>query len=173
MTRLNRRKVVDLPRHVVLPKYNRNTYGMGITHLGIGAFHRAHQAVYTDTAIGIEGGDWGICGVSLRGPGVRDQLAPQDHLFTVVEKTEAAPRYRLIGSVGLEVRGFASAREYLEQPAVDVPCCLVLDVRMPGLSGLDLQQKLNESGEQLPVIFMTGHGTVPMSVRAKRWSREW
>jgi FixJ family two-component response regulator len=75
---------------------------------------------------------------------------------------------RLIGSVGLEVRAFDSARAFLDHPPVDVPACLVLDVRMPGLSGLDLQQKLNETGVQLPVIFMTGHGTVPMSVRAMK-----
>jgi len=100
MTRLNRRTVVDLPRQVVLPKYDRNTYGTGIIHFGIGAFHRAHQAIYTDTAMGVEGGNCGISGVSLRSPKVRDQLVPQDTLFIVVEKTDTAPRYRLVGSVG-------------------------------------------------------------------------
>lgn len=100
MARLNRRTAINLPSHVVLPKYDRNTMGMGIIHLGIGAFHRAHQAVYTDTAMGIKGGDWGICGVSLRNPGVRNQLVPQDNLFTVVENTNAEHHYRLVGSVG-------------------------------------------------------------------------
>jgi len=75
---------------------------------------------------------------------------------------------RLIGSVGLDVRAFDSAQSFLDHPPVDDPACLVLDVRMPGLSGLDLQKKLNEAGLQLPVIFMTGHGTVPMSVRAMK-----
>jgi FixJ family two-component response regulator len=75
---------------------------------------------------------------------------------------------RLIRSVGLEVRVFDSARAFLDEPPVEVPACLVLDVRMPGLSGLDLQQKLNETGDQVPVIFMTGHGTIPMSVRAMK-----
>jgi len=75
---------------------------------------------------------------------------------------------RLIGSVGLEVRAFDSARTLLDHLPVDVPACLVLDVRMPGLSGLDLQQKMNQAGMNLPIIFMTGHGTVPMSVRAMK-----
>jgi FixJ family two-component response regulator len=75
---------------------------------------------------------------------------------------------RLIRSVGLEVRVFDSARAFLDEPPVEVPACLVLDVRMPGLSGLDLQQKLHETGDQVPVIFMTGHGTIPMSVRAMK-----
>jgi len=75
---------------------------------------------------------------------------------------------RLIGSIGLEVRAFDSAQAFLDHPQVNTPACLVLDVRMPGLSGLDLQQKLNEAGLRLPVIFMSGHGTVPLSVRAMK-----
>jgi RNA polymerase sigma factor (sigma-70 family) len=75
---------------------------------------------------------------------------------------------RLIGSVGLEVETFASAQEFLQREPPDDPACLVLDVRMPGLSGLDLQQKLTAAGLGVPIIFMTGHGTVPMSVRAMK-----
>jgi fructuronate reductase len=85
---------------MILPKYDRNAHAIGIVHLGIGAFHRAHQAVYTDTALGLSGGNWRIQGVSLRSPSVRDQLVPQDSLFTVVEKTEKLPQYRLVGSIG-------------------------------------------------------------------------
>jgi len=75
---------------------------------------------------------------------------------------------RLIGSVGLEVETFASAQEFLQREPPAGPACLVLDVRMPGLSGLDLQQKLAAAGLGAPIIFMTGHGTVPMSVRAMK-----
>ena len=76
---------------------------------------------------------------------------------------------RLIGSVDLEVETFASAEEFLDRdPAIDGPACIVLDVRLPGLSGLDLQERLVAAGLNLPIIFMTGHGTVPMSVRAMK-----
>ena len=72
----------------------------------------------------------------------------------------------LIASVGLEARGFATPREFLEAPRPDVPACLVLDVRLPGASGLHFQQELARAGVLIPVIFITGHGDIPMSVRA-------
>ena len=75
---------------------------------------------------------------------------------------------RLIRSVGLGVETFASAREFLEREPPDGPACVVTDVRMPGLSGLDLQGELSAAGVTIPIIFMTGHGTVPMSVRAMK-----
>ena len=74
----------------------------------------------------------------------------------------------LIKSVGLRVETFASAQDFLAAKRPDAPCCLVLDVRMPGLSGLDLQVKLIESNIQIPIIFITGHGDIPMSVRAMK-----
>lgn len=72
----------------------------------------------------------------------------------------------LISSVGLEARAFASPREFLEASRPDAPGCLVLDVRLPGSSGLNFQQELVRAGVLLPVIFITGHGDIPMSVRA-------
>src|SRR5438093_6646 len=72
----------------------------------------------------------------------------------------------LIRSAGLEVETFASAQEFLACPRADVPSCLVLDVQLPGLSGLDLQQELAKADIQIPIIFLTGHGDIPMSVRA-------
>jgi FixJ family two-component response regulator len=72
----------------------------------------------------------------------------------------------LIASVGLEARGFASPREFLEAVRPDAPACLVLDVRLPGSSGLNFQQELAQAGVLIPVIFITGHGDIPMSVRA-------
>jgi FixJ family two-component response regulator len=74
----------------------------------------------------------------------------------------------LIRSVGLRVETFASAQEFLAAKRPDAPACLVLDVRMPGLSGLDLQVKLGEGNIQIPIIFITGHGDIPMSVRAMK-----
>src|ERR1700691_2239765 len=74
----------------------------------------------------------------------------------------------LIRSVGLSVETFASAQDFLGAKRPDAPACLVLDVRMPGLSGLDLQLKLRDRGIPIPIIFLTGHGDIPMSVRAMK-----
>jgi len=74
----------------------------------------------------------------------------------------------LIRSVGLSVDTFASAHDFLQSTRPDVPSCLILDVRMPGLSGLDLQRDLAEANMQIPIIFITGHGDIPMSVRAMK-----
>ena len=74
----------------------------------------------------------------------------------------------LIRSVGLRVETFASAQDFLGTKRPDTPACLVLDVRMPGLSGLDLQMKLRDDGIPIPIIFITGHGDIPMSVRAMK-----
>jgi len=75
---------------------------------------------------------------------------------------------RLLRSAGLAVEALASAREFLERPVVDRPSCLVLDVRMPGPSGMDLQAALQESRRDIPIVFMTGHGDVSTSVRAMK-----
>lgn len=74
----------------------------------------------------------------------------------------------LLRSIGLRTKLFASVREFLQWKRPDVPSCLVLDVRLPGLSGLDLQSELNRADIQLPVVFMTGHGDIPMTVRAMK-----
>jgi len=74
----------------------------------------------------------------------------------------------LIRSVGLSVETFASAQGFLESSRPDVPSCLILDVRMPGLSGLDLQRDLADANIHIPIIFITGHGDIPMSVRAMK-----
>ncbi|WGD56734.1 response regulator transcription factor [Bradyrhizobium sp. CB1650] len=74
----------------------------------------------------------------------------------------------LFRSVGLSVRTFASATELLEHPLPDVPSCLVLDVRLPRLSGFDLQTELRRLGVKIPIIFITGHGDIPMSVKAMK-----
>lgn len=74
----------------------------------------------------------------------------------------------LLASVGLDTRSYASAADFLERARLDAPGCLVLDVRMPGMNGLDLQQELQLRGLALPIIFITGHGDIPMSVRAMK-----
>jgi len=74
----------------------------------------------------------------------------------------------LLRSVGLRVETFGSAREFLAGPRPDAPGCLVLDVRLPGLSGLDLQRELAAAQIDLPIIFITGYGDIPMTVRAMK-----
>ncbi len=74
----------------------------------------------------------------------------------------------LLRSVGLQVETFETAREFLVRPRPDAPGCLVLDVRLPGLSGLDLQRELAKSDIEIPIIFITGHGDIRMSVQAMK-----
>jgi FixJ family two-component response regulator len=74
----------------------------------------------------------------------------------------------LIEAVGLSCQIFGSGQELLEAKLPDVPSCLVLDVRLPGLSGLNLQRELTERGIHIPIIFITGHGDIPMSVQAMK-----
>jgi FixJ family two-component response regulator len=74
----------------------------------------------------------------------------------------------LIRSIGLRVATFASSADFLKMPRPNAPMCLVLDVRMPGQSGLDLQTQLRASGIHIPTIFITGHGDIPMTVRAMK-----
>lgn len=74
----------------------------------------------------------------------------------------------LIRSVGLRVEAFPSAADFLQHDRPEAPACLVLDVRMPGLSGMDLQRQLAEAADRIPIIFVTGHGDIPMTVRAMK-----
>lgn len=75
---------------------------------------------------------------------------------------------RLLRSAGLPAETFPSAEDFLSREAPESPSCLILDIKMPGLSGLELQEKLAAAGKILPIIFITGHGTVPMSVQAMK-----
>jgi FixJ family two-component response regulator len=74
----------------------------------------------------------------------------------------------LVRSLGLQVELFASAQEFFQSEKPAVPSCLVLDIRLPGISGLDFQRKLIEANIPIPIIFITGHGDIPMSVRAMK-----
>ena len=97
-------------------------------------------------------------------------MSEADAMIFVVDD-DAALRdalQRLLRSVGLQVTTFASAREFLQHRGADVPGCLVLDVRLPGLSGLDLQHELAAAQLDLPIIFMTGYGDIPMTVQAMK-----
>lgn len=97
-------------------------------------------------------------------------MTAKNPVVFVVDDDEAVRKslVRLIKSVGLTVQDFSSAREFLEIDPYAGPSCLVLDVRMPGLSGLDLQKELGQMGYNIPIIFITGHGDILMSVRTMK-----
>ena len=99
----------------------------------------------------------------------KSPLEPRPTVF-VVDDDESMRKAlsNLVRSVDLQVETFASAPEFLDVKLPDVPCCLVLDVRMPGLSGLDFQARLASAKIDVPIIFMTGHGDIPMTVRAMK-----
>lgn len=99
MNRLNQEQLASLPKDIILPSYDRSALQAGIVHMGIGAFHRAHQAFYTEAVLNQFGGDWGIIGCSLRSPSVRDQLVPQDCLYTLVERSGDGEKLQIIGAV--------------------------------------------------------------------------
>jgi FixJ family two-component response regulator len=97
------------------------------------------------------------------------QPEPQSVVFVVDDDASMrAAMLLLFRSVGLRAEVFASAAEFLRNKPADVPCCLVLDVRLPGLSGLDFQTELAKADIQVPIIFMTGHGDIPMTVKAMK-----
>src|SRR5262249_7958677 len=74
----------------------------------------------------------------------------------------------LLKSEGLRCQTFSTAQEFLQQPVLDGPSCLVLDVRLPGMNGLEVQRELAHAGVGIPIIFITGHGDIPMSVKAMK-----
>jgi FixJ family two-component response regulator len=100
---------------------------------------------------------------------MKDQSEAQSVVF-VIDDDEAVrdALKRLLGSVGLTAETYASASDFLHSRRPDISSCLVLDVRLPGLSGLDFQSELAKQHIHLPIIFLTGHGDVPMSVKAMK-----
>jgi FixJ family two-component response regulator len=95
--------------------------------------------------------------------------APEPIVFVVDDDPSVrTSTERLVRSMGFMVQTFGAAKEFLASARPDGPACLVLDIRLPGLSGLDLQRELARSGVEIPIIFMTGHGDIPMTVRAMK-----
>lgn len=97
-------------------------------------------------------------------------MTDDDAIVYVIDDDEAI-REALAGllrSVGLKMIGFGAPREFTSHPRADTPSCLVLDVRLPGASGLEFQRELISADEKIPIIFITGHGDIPMSVRAMK-----
>lgn len=102
---------------------------------------------------------------------VEPQREPQPPAMVYVVEDDPSVRQslgNLLRAAGFQATLFASAEEFLAVSLADAPGCLVLDVRLPGLNGLDLQARMNAAGSDLPIIFITGHGDIPMSVRAMK-----
>ena len=97
--RLHPQLLAQLPSEIRRPRYRPEAHGIGIAHLGLGAFHRAHQACYVDEALAVAGGDWRIVGISCRSAVVRDQLEPQGGLYTLATRSTSEVNYRVIGSL--------------------------------------------------------------------------
>lgn len=123
------------------PRYDVASLKTGMVHLGVGAFHRAHQAVFTDDAIAASGGDWGIIGVSMRRPDVAQALSPQDGLYTV-EFLSAQPAYRVIGSLRAALTLPLQPRAVIEALAAPTTKVVTLTITEKGYclrdDGLDL-----------------------------------
>ena len=100
---------------------------------------------------------------------MKKQIPIESVVFVVDDDASVRASLKsLFESVGLHVQLFGSADDFLQSERPDVPCCLVLDVRLPGLSGLEFQSELARAGTDMPIIFMTGHGDIPMTVQAMK-----
>ena len=93
-----------------------------------------------------------------------------DALIAIVDDDPSVRRglQRLVRSVGWKAETFASAQEFLAHARIEPPSCVVLDLQLPGLSGLDLQKRMAEAGLETPIVFLTGHGNIPASVQAMK-----
>ncbi len=98
------------------------------------------------------------------------KAADSDPVIAIVDDDPSAREglSGLIRSAGLRVETFESAREFLSQPRGEAPSCLLLDLQLPGISGLDLQKRMAEAGLEIPIVFLTGHGSIPASVKAMK-----
>lgn len=122
MTRLAFDTLDQLPDDIA-PSYAPRDHGVGILHIGLGAFHRAHQAAYTDAALAVTGGDWRIAAVSLRSTETVDALSAQDNLYTLIESGAGGPRARVIASIGQTIaarRDREAVLGLLADPAIRV-----------------------------------------------------
>jgi len=114
MTRLSQRAALSLPGFMTRPGYDRSGVRRGLVHLGLGAFHRAHQAVYTDAAMAKGDLRWGIAGVSLRSKSVAEALIPQDLLYSVLERDGEQVDGRLVGALHAALHAPTQLDEVLE-----------------------------------------------------------
>jgi fructuronate reductase len=147
MTRLSQRASLSLPAFARRPAYDRSGLRRGIVHLGLGAFHRAHQAVYTDAAMAKGDLRWGIAGVSLRSKSVAEALVPQDLLYSVLERDGERVNARLVGALQAALHAPTQLGEVLDaiaDPQTQVVTTTVTEkviasVRSPAISTLPIE----------------------------------
>jgi FixJ family two-component response regulator len=98
------------------------------------------------------------------------ELQESDAIIAIIDDDLSVRRglQRLIRSMGWKAETYASAQEFLARPRTEAPSCVVLDLQLPGLSGLDLQRRMSEAGLEIPIVFLTGHGNIPASVQAMK-----
>src|SRR6201988_1620562 len=94
--------------------------------------------------------------------------SPDTPTVFIVDGLMRTAMQRLLRTVGFHSESFATPQEFLRRKLPDAPSCLLLDIRLPGMSGLEVQSKLNETGAQIPIIFITSHGDIPMTVKAMK-----
>jgi fructuronate reductase len=156
VNRLSRKTLGSLPGNVVTPAYSPGEHDPGIVHIGLGAFHRAHQAVYTDTALASGGGDWRIIGSSLRSRTLLDQLAAQDNLYTVVARDADHEECRVINAISDLIYAPDKSDTLLRAMADSRIKIVTLTVTEkgycydPGRQGLDQSNELVQSDLQNP-----------------------
>ena len=97
-------------------------------------------------------------------------MPESDAIIAIVDDDPSVRKglQRLIRSAGWAAESFASAQEFLDRPRTNAPSCVVLDLQLPGLSGLDLQKQMTEAGLEIPIVFLTGHGNIPLTVQAMK-----
>jgi FixJ family two-component response regulator len=101
---------------------------------------------------------------------MKNQMRQPDAVIAIVDDDPSVREglESLIRSAGWRVETFASAQEFLARPRAEAPSCLILDLQLPGLSGLDLQKRMAEVEQEIPIVFLTGHGNIPASVQAMK-----
>src|SRR4029077_16107812 len=138
-------------------------YRNGIVHQPL-----HHRSAWRPPLGHSEPATWGCVSFRLAGRANR-MSAPECIVFVIDDDPLVRESVAdLLNSAGFTVQTFGSATEFVQAKRPDVPACLILDVELPGLSGLDLQAELAKSGIEMPIVFLTGHGDIPMSVRAMK-----
>jgi fructuronate reductase len=149
MTRLGANCLASVPKDVQTPGYDRANCGVGIVHLGLGAFHRAHQAFCTEIAMAAGGGDWKIIGVSMRNEQIAADLNDQDGLYTLIVKGSGTPKVQIIGSIARALCARTQADKVLEalsDPAVRIVTTTVTE------KGYGIDRATGGVDPSLPII---------------------
>ena len=174
MQRLTTASLSELDSQVQVPCYDREAIGQGIVHLGIGAFHRAHQAIYTDQAMNLGGGDWGITGVSLRSDTVPRQLVPQDCLYSVLSEDTTQQSLRLVGAVTRVLFAVTQLDEVVKAIAADTTKIITLTITEKGYCtgsdghSLDLENPVIKSDIAMPETPRSAIGLLALGLRQRQ-----